>query len=155
MCGRISWKANGVIKFAEAVIFAGSGSYLVVDKEERDGKNIKVIWWIKSLLASYIVTGILLLVLTFFMYKFELNEKIVSAAIVGIYVVSTLIGGMIIGKLTKSKRYLWGMVLGIIYFVLLLLITLGVYRTLNGDSVSIVTSLILCAGGGMTGGMIS
>lgn len=102
-------------------------------------KNIKVIWWIKSLLASYIVTGILLLVLTFFMYKFELNEKIVSAAIVGIYVVSTLIGGMIIGKLTKSKRYLWGMVLGIIYFVLLLLITLGVYRTLNGDSVSIVT----------------
>ena len=118
-------------------------------------KNIKVIWWITSLLASYIVTGILLLVLTFFMYKFELNEKIVSAAIVGIYVVSTLIGGMIIGKLTKSKRYLWGMVLGIIYFVLLLLITLGVYRTLNGDSVSIVTSLILCAGGGMTGGMIS
>ena len=118
-------------------------------------KNIKVIWWIKSLLASYIVTGILLLVLTFFMYKFELNEKIVSAAIVGIYVVSTLIGGMIIGKLTKSKRYLWGMVLGIIYFVLLLLITLGVYRTLNGDSVSIVTSLILCAGGGMTGGLIS
>lgn len=118
-------------------------------------KNIKVIWWIKSLLASYIVTGILLLVLTFFMYKFELNEKIVSAAIVGIYVVSTLIGGMIIGKLTKSKRYLWGMVLGILYFVLLLLITLGVYKTLNGDSVSIVTSLILCAGGGMTGGMIS
>ena len=118
-------------------------------------KNIKVIWWIKSLLASYIVTGILLLVLTFFMYKFELNEKIVSAAIVGIYVVSTLIGGLIIGKLTKSKRYLWGMVLGILYFVLLLLITLGVYRTLNGDSVSIVTSLILCAGGGMTGGMIS
>ena len=118
-------------------------------------KNIKVIWWIKSLLASYIVTGILLLVLTFFMYKIELNEKIVSAAIVGIYVVSTLIGGVIIGKLTKSKRYLWGMVLGIIYFVLLLLITLGVYRTLNGDSVSIVTSLILCAGGGMTGGMIS
>lgn len=118
-------------------------------------KNIKVIWWIKSLLASYIVTGILLLVLTFFMYKFELNEKIVSAAIVGIYVVSTLIGGVIIGKLTKSKRYLWGMVLGILYFVLLLLITFGVYRTLNGDSVSIVTSLILCAGGGMTGGMIS
>ena len=118
-------------------------------------KNLQVIWWIKSLLASYIVTGILLLVLTFFMYKFELNEKIVSAAIVGIYVVSTLIGGMIIGKLTKSKRYLWGMVLGILYFVLLLLITLGVYRTLNGDSVSIVTSLILCAGGGMTGGMIS
>lgn len=41
MCGRISWKANGVIKLAEAVIFAGSGSYLVVDKEERDGEYAK------------------------------------------------------------------------------------------------------------------
>lgn len=122
---------------------------------EKMQKNIKVIWWIKSLLASYIVTGILLLILTFFMYKFELNEKIVSAAIVGIYVVSTLIGGIIIGKLTREKRYLWGMILGILYFALLLVITLGVYRTLNGDSVSIVTSLILCAGGGMAGGMIS
>ena len=158
MCGRISWKANGVIKFAEAVIFAGSGSYLVVDKEERDGEYAKKY---KGHMVDQVTSGFLychgisLLVLTFFMYKFELNEKIVSAAIVGIYVVSTLIGGMIIGKLTKSKRYLWGMVLGIIYFVLLLLITLGVYRTLNGDSVSIVTSLILCAGGGMTGGMIS
>ena len=39
-------------------------------------KNIKVIWWIKSLLASYIVTGISLLVLTFFMYKFELKNCI-------------------------------------------------------------------------------
>ena len=38
-----SWKANGVIKFAEAVIFAGSGSYLVVDKEERDGEYAKKI----------------------------------------------------------------------------------------------------------------
>lgn len=123
--------------------------------EKKIRKNIKIIWMIKSLLASYIVTGILLLALTFFMYKFELNEKIVSAAIVGIYVVSTFIGGMIIGKLTGEKRYLWGMILGILYFALLLVITLGVYRTLNGDSVSIITSLILCAGGGMAGGMIS
>lgn len=123
--------------------------------EKKARKNIRIIWMIKALLASYIVTGILLLVLTFFMYKFELNEKIVSAAIVGIYVVSTLIGGIIIGKLTREKRYLWGMILGILYFALLLVITLGVYRTLNGDSVSIITSLILCAGGGMAGGMIS
>ena len=123
--------------------------------EKKNRKNIKIIWMIKALLASYIVTGILLLALTFFMYKFELNEKIVSAAIVGIYVVSTLIGGIIIGKLTGEKRYLWGLILGILYFALLLVITLGVYRTLNGDSVSIITSLILCAGGGMAGGMIS
>ena len=122
---------------------------------KKEQNEVWIMWMVKALLAAYVVTGILLIILALALYKFELNEKIVSAAIVGIYVVSTLIGGVIIGKLTKSKRYLWGMVLGILYFVLLLLITLGVYRTLNGDGVSIVTSLILCAGGGMTGGMIS
>ena len=45
--------------------------------------------------------------------------------------------------------------IGIAYFALLLLITLGVYRTLNGDSANLLTTFILCAGGGMAGGMIS
>ncbi len=82
-------------------------------------------------------------------------KKIVSAAIVGIYVVSTLIGGVIIGKLTKSKRVLVGDGSWNPIFCIAFAHYTGVYRTLNGDSVSIVTSLILCAGGGMTGGMIS
>ena len=45
--------------------------------------------------------------------------------------------------------------LGIVYFGLLLLITLGVYRTLNGNAANLMTTFILCAGGGMAGGMLS
>ena len=107
-------------------------------------------WVLKALLASYIVTGILLLLLTMALYKMELNEKMVSAAIVAIYVMATLIGGILIGK-----RFIWGLGLGVAYFALLLLITLGVYHTLNGDGANLVTTFILCAGGGMAGGMIS
>ncbi|MGN1166637.1 MAG: TIGR04086 family membrane protein [Lachnospiraceae bacterium] len=123
--------------------------------EKRIRKDSKIMWILKSLLTSYIVTGILLVILAMLLYKFELNEKIVSAAIVGIYVISTLIGGFIIGKLMKVRRFLWGMGIGILYFALLLLITLGVYRTLNGNSANLLTTFILCAGGGMAGGMIS
>lgn len=123
--------------------------------EKRIQKDSKIMWILKALLTSYIVTGILLVVLAMLLYKFELNEKIVSAAIVGIYVISTLIGGFIIGRLMKVRRFLWGMGLGILYFALLLLITLGVYRTLNGNSANLLTTFILCAGGGMAGGMIS
>ncbi len=112
-------------------------------------------WVLKALLASYIVTGILLLLLTMALYKMELNEKMVSAAIVAIYVMATLIGGILIGKMAKVKRFIWGLGLGIAYFALLLLITLGVYHTLNGDGANLVTTFILCAGGGMVGGMIS
>lgn len=123
--------------------------------ERQVRRDSKVMWVLKALLAAYVVTGILLLILTFLLYKFELNESLVSAAIVAIYVVSTLIGGIVIGKIARVKRFVWGLSLGIIYFALLFLITLGVYRTLNGDGVNLMTTFILCAGGGMAGGMIS
>ena len=123
--------------------------------ERQVRKDSKVMWVLKALLASYIVTGILLLLLTMVLYKMELNEKMVSAAIVAIYVMATLIGGILIGKMAKVKRFIWGLGLGIAYFALLLLITLGVYHTLNGDGANLVTTFILCAGGGMVGGMIS
>lgn len=123
--------------------------------ERKLRKDAGVMWVLKSLLVSYILTGVLLLLLAVALYKLELNEKAVSAAIVSIYIVSTLIGGIIIGKFARVRRYLWGLGLGIGYFALLLLITLGVYRTLNGDAANLVTTFVLCAGGGMAGGMLS
>ena len=91
--------------------------------ERRVQKDSKVMWILKSLLAAYIITGILLIVLAMLLYKFELN--------------------------------LWGMGIGVLYFALLLVITLGIYRGLNGDSANLLTTFILCAGGGMAGGMVS
>ena len=123
--------------------------------EKKLQKDSGVMWILKSLLVSYVITGILLLLLAVALFKFELNEKAVSAAIVAIYIMATLLGGSVIGKFARVRRYLWGLGLGIGYFALLLLITLGVYRTLNGDAVNLVTTLILCAGGGMAGGMLS
>lgn len=123
--------------------------------ERRIRKNPKVMWMLKSLLASYIITGVLLVVLAMLLYRLELNERTVSASIVGIYVLSTFVGGFIIGKLMKVRRFFWGLSLGIVYFALLLLITLGVYKGLNGDAVNLMTTFVLCAGGGMAGGMIS
>ena len=118
-------------------------------------RSSKFMWMLKALLVSYIITAVLLMGLTLLLYKFELDEKFVSAGIVAIYVTSTLIGGIIIGKLVRVKRFLCGMTLGVLYFAMLLVITLGIYRTLNGDGVNLMTTLILCAGGGMAGGMIS
>ena len=123
--------------------------------ERRVQKDSKIMWVLKSLLASYLVRGILLMLLTIALYKFNLNERAVSAAIVAVYVASTLIGGIIIGKLARTRRFIWGLGLGIGYFALLLLITLGVYHTLKGSGANLITTFILCAGGGLIGGMIS
>lgn len=121
----------------------------------RKDKGKKMMWMLKALLASYIVTGLLLLGLTVLVYQFELDEQLVAGGIVAIYVISTFTGGYIIGKLTKIRKFVWGMIIGTAYFILLFLISYGVYREFNTDGLSTITTAILCVGGGMLGGMLS
>lgn len=118
-------------------------------------KNQKIIWLLKALLFSYVVTGISLLLLSVLLYKFEWNEHLVSAAIVAVYVLSTVVGGIVIGKLVRTRRFFWGLLLGNLYFILLLVITIILYRSLSGNGLNMLTAWILCTGGGMAGGMIS
>ncbi len=118
-------------------------------------KGNQVMQIVKALLASYIVTGILLFILTFLLYKFEWDEQMVTAGIIVIYVVSSFVGGFILGKIRKSKKFLWGLIIGLLYFALLFLISFGVYRSFDGNGTNFITTLLLCVGGGMLGGMLA
>lgn len=123
--------------------------------EQKLRQESKGIWILKSLLASYVVTGVLLLILAVLLYKLDLDEQKVTMGIIVIYVLSTFLGGIVIGKLMKVRRFMWGLFLGGLYFVLLLLISVGVYHGIQNDGMNMVTTFLLCAGGGMLGGMIS
>ncbi len=119
------------------------------------GKGTGVLQILKALLASYIVTGILLLLLTLFLYKFDWDEQLVTGGIVVTYVVSTFVGGFIMGKLKKSKKYLWGLLTGLLYFVMLFCISFCVYRSFQGNGTGVLTTMLLCLGGGTLGGMLA
>lgn len=126
---------------------------------KKEQNEVWIMWMVKALLAAYVVTGILLVILALALYKFELNEGAVTAGVTAgvtaVYLISTFTGGLVVGKLAKVRRFLWGIVLGILYFALLLLVTVGIYRTFHGSSTEILVTFALCAGGGMAGGMIS
>lgn len=122
---------------------------------KKEQNEVWIMWMVKALLAAYVVTGILMIILALALYKFELNEGAVTAGVTAVYLISTFTGGLVVGKLAKVRRFLWGMVLGILYFALLLLVTVGIYRTFHGSSTEILVTFALCAGGGMAGGMIS
>ena len=119
------------------------------------GMEKKAVDILKALLCAYVMTGILLLILTVLLYKAGLSEENINAGIILTYVISTFSGGFVIGKLAGVKKFLWGLLLGIMYFVLLLLISLGIYHSLQSDMMNLVTPFLLCAGGGMLGGMVS
>ncbi|MCI9440512.1 MAG: TIGR04086 family membrane protein [Ruminococcus sp.] len=128
-----------------------------MDKKVNKGQNMEqaAVWLLKSLLCAYIISGILLLLLAFLLYKLNLDEGKVAAGIIMIYVVSTFAGGFIIGKLAGVRKFLWGLTCGILYFGLLLLVSIGIYRSLQGNGANVLTTFLLCAGGGMLGGMVS
>ena len=62
----------------------------------------KGLWILKSLLCAYLVTGVLLLILTVLLYKCGLEEKHVSAGILTVYILSTLAGGFVAGKMARE-----------------------------------------------------
>ena len=124
-------------------------------EQTSDQGNIPILFLLKILLFSYILTGAFLALLAFLLYKMGLTEKIVSIAIIVIYVVSTFFAGFVAGKKLKNRKFLWGLLMGSAYFLVLagVSMTLGEPAGQLGDST--VTTLVLCAGGGMLGGMLS
>ena len=108
-----------------------------------------------TLLIMYILTGVALFVLAFLLYKMELTENIVTIGITAIYVVSGLLGGIIIGKRMKTRRFLWGIIMGAAYFLVLLIGSALLNRGLTADMLHIGLTLVMCMGAGMIGGMVS
>ena len=118
-------------------------------------EEIPVAFLLKSLLFSYILTGVLLALLAFALYRFGLGERTVSIAIIVIYVLATLLGGFAAGKRMKSRRFLWGLLMGGAYFLILAVMSFAVGKGDMQVGSSFFSTLALCAGGGMLGGMLS
>lgn len=115
----------------------------------------KAVFITKCMLAAYILTAGLLLLLAFMLYRFGLSEKVVSICIIGIYIAVTFLAGLISGKRAGKKKFLWGLAMGVAYYVILVIVSLIVNRGLQDVAGNLVTVFFLCAASGMLGGMVS
>ncbi len=109
----------------------------------------------KALLAAYVVTGLLLLAIAGLLYRFQWDEGKVQIGIILTYILSCFVGGFLAGKMMKSRKFLWGVLLGLLYFLVMTLVSVAVNRELQSSSSGVITSFLLCMGGGMLGGMLS
>ena len=121
-----------------------------------EGENkVAPLFFLKCLLFSYIVTTILLLLLSFLLYKLQWKEGTVAIAIIVIYVMATFFAGFMAGKKMKNKKFLWGLIMGGSYFLVLSVLSLAINRSLGLQGSDFITTFFLCTGGGMLGGMLS
>lgn len=127
--------------------------------DKRSGKKIEegipVLFLLKCLLFSYILTGGLLMLLALLVYRFGLSEKIVSIAIIAIYIGATFFAGFVTGKKLMSRRFLWGLVMGSAYFLVLVILSIAVNHSFKDVASNFFTVMVMCAGSGMLGGMLS
>lgn len=110
---------------------------------------------LKYLLFSYIITGGLLLLLALLVYRFGLSERMVSIAVIAIYIGTTFFAGFLIGKKQKTRKFLWGLMMGGLYFLVLVVLSLAVNHSFKEVASNFFSVLVLCAGSGMLGGMLS
>ena len=109
--------------------------------------KVKVI--LKSLLFSYAVTGAFLLLLAFLLFQFDLGEKPVTAGIVAVYILSCFSGGFMSGKILRTDKYLWGILVGAFYY---LLSDYGIFSSAGKMGYDVwymqLTTFFMCLGGG-------
>ena len=118
-------------------------------------RNSRVTVILKNLLLSYVVTGLMLLVLSLLMLKMDVSNKILSGGITVTYILSTFLGGFLFGKSASQKRFLWGLLIGALYFVILFLISVLTGSVMGMAASRVLTVMLLCIFGGMLGGMLS
>ena len=110
---------------------------------------------VKGLIVSYLVSGTGLLLLALLLLKCQLDEGKVSAGILAVYVLSGLCGGIYMGKTAERKRYLWGMVLGGMYWIILMSITVFSGAGIGTGVKGAFLTLLICAGSSTLGAMVA
>lgn len=118
-------------------------------------KSMKVLEVIKSLVLAYVFTGIALAALAFAVYKWDLSETVVTVSILAVYVISSFLGGFITGKRVRERKFVWGMLLGGLYIIIIYGVSIIMSASLDVVSTASITAALLCLGGGMLGGMVS
>ncbi len=107
-----------------------------------------------ALLAAWLLTGVGLLLLSVLMFRFGLEEEKLSIGITILYVAATFLGGSIAGGRSREKKYLWGLLSGLLYFCILFGISIIRKRTGAIPVRDLILTACLCLGGGTLGGML-
>ena len=91
-------------------------------------KKSSVLTLTKGVVFSYLISGICLLILAFLLFQFELPEGVLRGGIIFSYVFSCFLGGMVVSGKQEGKKYLWGLLAGILYYVILVAVSMILNR---------------------------
>lgn len=108
---------------------------------------------LRSLLLSYALSGFLLAVLAFALYKLRLGESVVNMMVMAVYFITCFAGGRMAGRRIGHRRFFWGLLSGLAYFLILFIASWILSPGSPMDSQRSLTVMGICVLGGTFGGM--
>ena len=120
-------------------------------KQDLPGNLLKMV---KFLCIAFIITMLFLVILAFLLWKFEAGDNIINGGIIFSYIFSCFIGGMLFAGEKKEKCFLWGALLGLIYYAVVAGISMALNRQIFVAIPGMLSVFFLCVLGGMMGGMV-
>jgi putative membrane protein (TIGR04086 family) len=117
-------------------------------------KHTTIIRFLKGLLTAYILSALVILVLALILFKWDAAESVIRGGIIFTYVISSFACGMVVSKQQSGRRYLWGILAGGMYYVVLVVVSMICSRAVFTGITGIVPVLFFCLAGGMLGGMM-
>ena len=116
-------------------------------------KKNYVLAWGKGIFFAYLLSAVFVFLLSFLMYRYDVSDGLVRGGILAAYVLSCFLGGAIVSRAYPARRFLWGVSTGMVYFVILWIVSMAGNRTVFSGFPGIIPTMVLCVFGGMLGGM--
>ena len=110
---------------------------------------------VRSLLVMYIISGLLLVLLALIVSRVEKEDAVAQVGVIVIYVLSCGIGGFVLGKWKTRQKFLWGLLVGILYVATRLGAALWSQKGSLPPIPYMGTASAICIGSAMLGGMLS
>ena len=108
---------------------------------------------LKCLMAAYLITGVMLVMVAGFLYKFSIGENVVDISIIVIYCISSLLAGLFFSKGAPSRRFIWGMLAGAAYFLVICAVSGGAGPGFLPVRKPFITARLVLVGRGGFGGV--
>lgn len=117
-------------------------------------KNLEyVLFILKGIALAYIVTLIMMLIFSLFLTYTSLKESMIPVLNTIIMIGSIVLGSIYLTLKVGEKGWLNGMIIGVLYFIILLLLNKLIINDLN-LSIFSFTKLLISIVTGIIGGMI-
>lgn len=114
-------------------------------------KGIAFMW---SILIAVLFSVFFLFLVAFLIYKLHIPEAVAGICVTSTYVVAAFLAGFFLAKWVKVQKFLWGILAGGCYFLIIYVLSLVLGEGTPILTQSGITAAILCLAGGMLGGML-